>query len=291
MDINRKGYNNQRIFEPQINILYAFSLDPETPVYYRIIPGNIRDISSFKTAIVESGIEDVVVVADKGFGSDTNFSLLDDEELRYVVPLKRNSTLVDLSPVKTGSKRDFDGYFMFRNRPIWYYGRKHEGKNLFVFIDDELKAEEEKDYLLRFENNLEGYSYENFLEKQYTFGTIIIKTNLSKSAKEIYEIYKSRAAIEQSFDVLKNLLQQDSTYMQNEQALEAWVFINHISMMMVYKIYTMLKQQELLSRYSAEDILIYLKYINKLKIDGEWVTSEINAKTKILLKKLNIHIT
>ena len=79
--------------------------------------------------------------------------------------------------------------------------------------------------------------------------------------------------------------------MQNEQALEAWAFINHISMMMVYKIYTMLKQQELLSRYSAEDILIYLKYINKLKIDGEWVTSEINAKTKILLKKLNIHIT
>ena len=76
MDINRIGYNSKRIFTPQISLLYAFAKDKGEPAYYRILPGNIRDVSAFGIAVKESGINNAVVVADKGFGSEKNFTIL-----------------------------------------------------------------------------------------------------------------------------------------------------------------------------------------------------------------------
>ena len=58
--------------------MYAFSLKPEAaPVYYRTFAGNICDVSSFREAVAESGVKDMVVIADKGFGSDYNFKMMD----------------------------------------------------------------------------------------------------------------------------------------------------------------------------------------------------------------------
>jgi hypothetical protein len=79
--------------------------------------------------------------------------------------------------------------------------------------------------------------------------------------------------------------------MQDEKALETWAFINHISMMMLYKVYSLLRKHKLLSKYSAADLIEHLKYIFKLKINQQWVTSEIVSKTRILMDSLELHIT
>ncbi len=160
-----------------------------------------------------------------------------------------------------------------------------------MYLDEKLKAEEEKDYLQRIEKQLEGYTIENFYEKQYRFGTLIVIANIESSPKEIFELYKSRNQIEQTFDTFKNLLGADVSYMQDEKALETWAFINHISMMMLYKVYSLLRKHKLLSKYSAADLIEHLKYIFKLKINQQWVTSEIVSKTRILMDSLELHIT
>lgn len=292
MCINRAGYNSKRIFDPQVNLLYAFAYDCDAPVYYRIIPGNVREVSAFKLSINEAGLKDSVVVADKGFGSQTNIQMLEGEHLQFVIPLKRDSNYFDNTPIKTGDKSKFEGHFMFNKRPVWHYSRKiDDTKKVFIFIDNDLKTEEEKDYLQRIENDLEGYTMENFLARQYSFGTIIILTNLDKPAKEVYEILKSRNNIEVAFDTLKNLLDCDSSYMHNEQALEAWAFINHISMMLLYKIYSILKKNDMLSRFSVSDILEHLRYIFKLRIKNEWKLSEISSKTKKIMQLIECPIT
>jgi transposase len=292
MGINRSGYNSKRNFDPQVNLLYAFSYDCDAPVYYRIIPGNVREVSAFKLSVNEAGLKDAVVVADKGFSSQTNIQMLETELLNYVIPLKRDSKYFDDTPIKAGDKSKFEGHFMFNKRPVWYYSREVDAKKkAFVFIDSDLKTEEEKDYLQRIENNLEGYTMENFLARQYAFGTIIILTNLDKSAKEVYEILKSRNNIEVAFDTLKNLLNCDSSYMHNEEALEAWAFINHISMMLLYKIYSILKKNNMLSRFSVADILEHLRYIFRLRVKNEWKLSEISSKTKKIMESINCPIT
>jgi transposase len=207
MDINRLGYNRHKIYDPQINLLYAFACDNQSPIYYRILPGNIRDITAFKLSILEAGLKNAIVVADKGFGSQANIELMDEQDLKYIIPLKRNNSLFDDKIIRTGDKSKFDGHFMFQKRPIWYYSTKiGNSKKVIVYLDEKLKAEEEKDYLQRIEKQLEGYTIENFYEKQYRFGTLIVIANIESSPKEIFELYKSRNQIEQTFDTFKNLL-------------------------------------------------------------------------------------
>ena len=291
MDISRTGYNSKRRFEPQVNLLYAFALESRAPVYYRVIPGNIRDVTALELAVEESRLCDVVIVADKGFGSQDNFDMLDEAGLKYIIPLKRNSTLFDKDIIRHGDKGKFDGYFIWNKRPIWHYRKVIDGKGVVVFLDEALKASEESDYLNRIDKKLEGFTSEKFLEKQYDFGTIVIRTNLQIAADEVYSLYKERGEIEQVFDFLKNLLEQDKSYMQSPQSFEAWAFINHLTLLLNYKIYNLLRAEKKLKKYSVADLISHFKYIFKTKVDDKWLTTEISKKTLKLLGDLGVHIT
>lgn len=287
MSVNRIGYNARDKFAQQINLMYAFSADEMQPVYYRVIAGNVRDVTALSLTLLESGMTNGVIVADKGFASEANFADIESAGIKYVVPLKRNSCEIDYSAFKSGIKSEFDGHFMFKGRVIWYISHG----NIHSYLDSELKTDEERSYLSAVERGTDGYVIEQFHKKQHEFGSITLKSNADKSAKETFLLYKQRREIEQSFDFLKNLLEQDKSYMQNEKSLESWAFINHIALLLCYQIYNLLKRKELISQYSIADFLAYLKYIYKAKIDGVWHTSEITKKTAAMIDRLGLHIT
>ena len=56
-------------------------------------------------------------------------------------------------------------------------------------------------------------------------------TNLKddKTPQQVYQHYKSRADIEILFDTFKNILFADTTYMRSNEAMEGWLFINHLA--------------------------------------------------------------
>lgn len=289
--ISKYGYNNKREYLPQVNLLFIFSVGNHLPVYYRMTPGNIREITAFRLCIEESGARDVVVIADKGFYSEDNIIQLEDNSLHYIIPLKRNSALIDYSSIQSGDKQKMGGYFEYKKRFIWFSKRVLAERTVYTFLDEHLKSVEEKDYLTRIKTHPEEYRIENFYEKQYRLGTVSLISNCkSKSAEDIYQYYKSRNSIEQMFDVFKNLLEADRTYMRSEQALEGWNFINTIALQWYYKIYQILIARKLLSRYSVGDILMHLSEIRKVKINAEWRSSEINKKTQKLIEQLALSI-
>ena len=158
-------------------------------------------------------------------------------------------------------------------------------------MDEELKLEENKDYLNRIETVPEKYNMDSFFKKQHTFGTIAMLDNTTKDAQTVYVNYKSRSQIEEMIDVLKNVIEADSSYMQNEQALETWMFINYITLHWYYKIYQLLIKYELTKKFSPMDFILFLKEIRKVKINTTWYSAEITAKTQKILDKVNIPIT
>lgn len=284
MNLAQKGYNNNHQYDPQVNLLYAFSYSPTVaPVYYRVVPGNICDVTAFRGCIEESSLLKAVVIADKGFGSAANFELLEQAGLEYIVPLRRSCKEFDTEKIRSGYADGFEDCFMFRNRPIWYFS----SENCTTYIDGELRLKEETDYLRRIEEKKDGYTKEGFLEKRLKFGSIILRSNLNLDPKELYETYKKRAAIEQSFDILKNLLQQDTSYMQSAVSFEAWSFINHISLMLAYRLFEVLREKDLLKTFSISDALTLLSYVRKINLNNNWVTSEICKKSRVLIGKLN----
>jgi transposase len=292
IEINLQGYNSDKTYDPQVNLLFMFSSKLSRPAYFRIVPGNVRDVKAFKITLKESGIKDGVIVADKGFYSNTNIDLLDKNKLSYIIPLRRNSSLISYNNISLPNKSGFTSYFSFNKRYIWFYELKHKNKKVIVYFDPSMQSKEEHDYLLRIESIPEEYTFAKFKEKLSSFGTFALYTNIkNQSAKDLYETYKSRNDIEVMFDALKNILKSDITYMQSNDSLQGWIFISYIALSWYYYLYKILKDNNLLKKYSVKDLILNLSYIKKIKINNNWILSEIATKTNDLLTKANIHIT
>lgn len=290
----RLGYNNKRQWDPQLNLLYLYDYKLIMPLYYRIIQGDLREISAFKLTLEQSGLKDAIIIGDKGFSSEKNIEAIRDSQLRYILPLRRNSARIDYSGFKTGTKEDMDGYFGYKKRYIWYKNIAIEQDSLTVFLDEDLRVNEEKDYLDRISKYPEDYNQESFFDKQKRMGTLALMTNIDDiGAEGLFQTYKSRCEVEQLFDVYKNFLKADRLYVHSTESVKGWLFINHIALIVYYSIFRALKQKKLLSKISVEDVIEHLAHINKIKIKDKWILQEIPKKTDKLISSfgLDLHIT
>jgi len=291
MDINKFSKTKSGTFDFVANIMFVYSINLQLPIYYRLLPGNIKDIKAFKLCLEESGIKDAVVIADKGFYSQKNLDELRNADFNFILPLRRNNQMICFDDINKFIESSKCNYFKYENRIIWYVRTKIGDETLSLYLDEELRVNEIKDYLNRIDSLPEKFSKEGFQKKAQRFGTIALLHNFDKSAEEIFVDYKSRASIEIMIDTLKNILESDNSYMQNEQALEGWMFINHIALHWYYKILQLLKNGNLNKKFSPMDLIMFLKEIKKVKIDKTWHNAEITKKTEDLLKLLNVPIT
>ncbi len=291
MGITQYSKSKKGTYDSLTNLMFAFSVDLQLPVYYRLLPGNIKDIKAFKLCLEELSIKDAAIIADKGFYSRQNVACLLEEGLKFIIPLKRNSSLINYQKIEGSDKKSFDGFFNFQGRVIWYYSYVMDNLKVNIYLDERLKIEESHDYLNRVERLPDKYTMEGFYQKQYRFGTIAMLHNTDKGPEKVYVDYKSRMQIENMIDVFKNILEADSSYMQNEQALETWMFINHIALHWYYRIYQLLARFNLTKKFSPMDFILFLKELRKVKTNGTWYTAEITNKTQKLLEMLNIPIT
>ena len=307
--LNAKGYNPNFDFEKQIRLMYLFSAQMRQPVYYRLINGNIPDVKSMSLCIKEMDVRDnVVFIADKGFFSKENIAMMEKEGLSYIVPLHRNNPLINYSALQQPGFKKGMLYFMFHGRVIWQYSYQNGDYKIITFLDEALRTKEEKDYLSRLSTHPETHSKDKFDQRLYRFGTLTIIHNMKNQTKDetgkrkgkqkdaagkafeqtVYESYKQRNEIEVMFDSYKNYLNADVSYMQNRYVLEGWLFANFLAMICYYKLYTKLREAELLAKYSPKDIIELSKAIYKMRIRGVWHRSEITKKTKELFGKIGI---
>ena len=71
LNLAQIGYNHCSIQDPQMNLLYCFSLCPTFgPAYFKVNAGDKPDVSVLKNALDEFGMINFIMIADKGFGSD-----------------------------------------------------------------------------------------------------------------------------------------------------------------------------------------------------------------------------
>jgi transposase len=295
-------------------LLYFYSPENYHPAYYRLFNGNIKDVTMLSTAIKESGYSDTIIIADKGFYSETNLDLLEKENLNYIIPLKRNSKLTVGEASRTIDYKRYENitqtknYFLFQGRVIYYDSYTVENnistdstgspttslndrRTVYLFTDEQMMIKEKRDYIMRIEKGCQGYTPEEFVEKMPEFGSFSVITAMQTDAKTLFINYKSRMNVEILFDGVKNILGNDHTYMQNDEMLEGWMFINHLALLVHHKIYALLKQNNLISKYSIRDFIEYIADIKKVKINEEWIVENIVLEQKKLLNKLKIHIT
>jgi len=291
--LSKPGYNSDWDFEPQFNLLYIYSTNLQAPVFYRLVSGNIRDVSVLKLTVLESGANQCVLVAGKGFYSLANIGQLELDHFHYIIPLRRDNSFINYQLSGENALKTGENFFSFEKRFIWHTSYMVPGteRRIFFFLDDILKNKEQFDYLSRIESKSEGYSLEKFHLKKQVFGTIAIISDLkNKTPEEIYIAYKTRMSIETVFDATKTVLEADRTYMQQEEVLQGWIFVNHIALQWYYHLYHLLVRHKQIKKYSVKDLLEHLQEIRMVKIDGQWHRAEIIKSSQQLLGKISLPI-
>ena len=122
-------HNSMEEYLTQVQILFLFSLENDAPAYFRILPGSIYSVMSLKATMEETG-------------SMKNVLDLEIMKIFFIIPLKRNSKLIDYSI-------EVEKHFMFQDRSVFYSKYHDSGRTVYTFRNDFLRAEEEKAYLQR----------------------------------------------------------------------------------------------------------------------------------------------
>lgn len=228
-----------------------------------------------------------------GFYSKVNLSFLMQENLKFILPLQSNTTLIDEAFEKNPDDRKFDGRFVFKDRLIWF--KKNSTGNLgnyvYLFRDDQRKSAAE----VRFQNELDSnWGEEEITETDFFAdtrrGLYAFVSNIDEKPSEIYMKYKERWDIEQCFDYLKNSVCIGASYRRTNQQLEAWSFINHISLLYFYGIVRALREKKLNKDYTADDIIAIGRNIYRVNTDNSFRVSEISKNDQAILDSLGVDL-
>ena len=220
-----------------------------------------------------AGIEKCVIVADKGFFSADNIKALKKNHLRYIIPLKRNSSLIP-------EPDHFMNVFLYDGKPVKYWKREND---VYIYEDPVLKSEEEKDYLIRIEENRR--SRKQYDENEINFGKLYLLSDLNEEPERIYRLYKQREYVEYAFNVYKNDLEADRSYLRDDRMLFTYMFLNLLSLYLHFQILNMID-----GKYSVRDVLLILSRIKIYDLGKQEILGEVPKKARELVQDLKINL-
>ena len=290
----QKGYNPDHKQETQVRLLYVFERDSFMPVFYRMVPGNVADKMALKETVAASGCRNCTVIADKGFYSKKNVSFLIENKMSYILPLQYNTRLIPDEFVGNMDDHKFDGCFTYKNRNIWYKTLDSgvKGNKVYIYRDDNRKLQAEVKFMQKKEADYEGLDQTTIFDDGRR-GMFAFVSNTGDSAKQLYMSYKERWDVEQCLDYLKNSVRIGASHKRTNAELEAWSFINHISLLYFYGVVKALREKELNGKYSPEDILSIGKNIYCVRehyYSKDTRLSEIPKKDQELLETLGVKL-
>jgi Transposase len=98
-------------------------------------------------------------------------------------------------------------------------------------------------------------------------------------------LYKEREYVEYAFNVYKNDLETDRSYIRDDHMLSSYMFLNLLSLYLHFQLLNMID-----GKYSVRDILLILSRIKIYNTGKTEMVSEIPKKAKELISKLGIDL-
>ena len=255
LKLAEKGYNPDHVHENQVTVIMAFSVKSWVPVAVDVFYGSVKDIKSLKYFIDRFSDPDMGFIMDRGLFSESIIKDLRRLKMHYLVPLRRNSTLIP-------DKVKFDSAFIYNGRPIQAARKSSRTGYIYMFQDPMMRAEEESSILRDVASSKKDMEY--FEEKKRHLGIFAIISDLDRKSSEIYEQYKSREEVEQVFDVMKGDLESNKTYLGDEEKVKGFFFIVFLALRIRFRILKILKDHNLLGKISVNEVMFELSKMERI---------------------------
>ncbi len=270
-----KGYNSERKYNDQIGVVIAFSLEDSLPIGIEVYWSSMKDITTIEDFLDKFRERNISLILDRGFWSEKLINEFREEGISYVVPLRKNSNLMDLRWVRWRKP------FIYRGRAIRWNRKKNEVGIIYLFYDPRLRGEEEMALLRKVEGG--KMSVKEFDERKKVAGVIGLLSNLDKDGQEIFDLYKGREDVELAFDAMKNCLDSDKTYMHTDEAVRGYFFVTLLSLRIYFNVLKRLGERNLTNKISVEEVFFELSKVQKIVEPGREYFAKIpNRARKIL---------
>lgn len=129
------------------------------------------------------------------------------------------------------------------------------------------------------------------IDKRIIMGMITIKTDRKDlNFCQVYSIYKQWQAIEQAFKTNDCTMDQEASYMRNNYSEEAWLFLNHLGLLMSISTLDEIATIGRTKDISYKDLVQTLRKIKINRINGNCFVVPVKESVKKLCNKMGVDI-
>lgn len=309
IDFVRRGYNRDGDDLAQINLLMVTSEKTCLPVYYRILSGSIKDVSTLKESIGNLKLLNaraVRLVMDKGFYSETNIDALYGGRYRFTIGVPFTTSLARNAVKENRDGMDSHHNLICVNEDDLYATTdliKWKGHRCYRHTYfDSLKAElDNKKFTHRLKECYDAlcagrekaddaaFISKYFLvtaypkrrrkieynedaiqkHKENNIGWFILISNDIRDAAEALSIYRRKDTVEKSFDDLKNDLDMKRLRIHTNATMEGRIFIQFISLILSTYLQGILEKNGWTRNHNLQEIFSEMKSLKLVTVEGK----------------------
>lgn len=321
------GYNRDHEDLPQVNLAMLFGEESRLPVFSRIYPGSVKDVSTLTgmvTFLEQLQLRQMHFVMDKGFYSAKGVGVLLEKYIKFAIGVPfstgmakeavRENAAAITSPANA---IEVDGHIYYstvkkqtiNGRRAYlhiYYDRERAAKEHDRLMHKIIKIENglidgtvrmdsaEAEKYFSFQKNKEGtyniHRKEDIIREQLELtGYFVILTNDSKDSEYILNVYRTKDVVEKSFDNIKNELDLERLRIHSDKAMEGRIFIGFIALIITSYIRRIMEDKNLYSSYSLSKLYSELKKLRLIEFkNGKQVLTELTSSHKAIFKAFNL---
>lgn len=289
-DFNAWGHGDGKI-DKQFRLLCVIDKINKTPLFYRLLPGNITDIITLQTTIIElkaMGVHNSYVLMDAGYFSESNIVDLFERKIDFLTRLPggrkiyNNIILNQSMEIENLENANIIGersYFV-KSFEIDLYGHKAYA---FVILDPERKAKETKKLLQKYCKSKSKRDAEKDKLEFANCGIMILISSKEIPAEEVLSVYYLRLSVEQIFCYSKSDLGLLPIRNHNDKTVRGYLFLQFLLLVLYLKI-----KEKISGNYTVEQMLLTLKKLKCKVFDNQIIPSELTKNQKTFFDQAKV---
>ena len=288
MPLTAWGISGEQI-DKQIRFLLVVDKTNSAPLFFRLLPGNIVDVSVLSNTLAEMeklGLKDLYTYLDAGFFSEVNIKEFYEKKINFLTRLPA-SRLIYKELIQTEIKNieAIPNGVRYGERIMFIKQKKINlfGKEIYahIVLDPKRKAREINNYLLEIMDEKDKNE-----EADYMFakkGVMILISSFQISKEEVVPTYYIRQTAEKLFGFSKDDLNLLPLRGHSEEAIRGFIFIQFLSLIAFVQL-----KNKIGRKATVEEVLLTMRNLKCKVYENEILINELTKKQKLIAEHLNI---
>ena len=285
--------NHNGVISNETRLILVVDRITGLPLLYRYAAGNIVDVTTLKSTILELNAYGVNVdfsILDAGYYSEKNVKALYNDNIRFITRLKPNlKTYKNLVAGNIGDLESACNAVFYRDRLLYIKRVEFElferTAYAYIAIDYQRRHDETYAYIKK---ALEGKKLnpDAIDSNTKTKGMFVIISSEQVEAAEILPLYYTRQAIEQAFDIYKNNADLVPIRTHGEETFRGHLMLSFLSTIALMQVNRLLDG----IKYSAEGAFRTLNNLMCKVFDDKILVKEATKKENDIASHLDIEL-